>query len=374
MNRRPSQSRSGYDSFSPQHTAHFRADQPDGDFFDPKPPKSLRRRVLLILLALILAILLINVAVNQFVRVERVTVPIRKMDAAFEGYTLLHISDLKGLLFGKDQQFIRFALRDAQFDAVVMTGDMVSSRGNAQPLYELIEVLRELNPDAPLYMIPGDRDPLPASMSYATGGSPFAPWILGAQQRGAQLLNSPQLIERDGHALWLTTSALLSLDLDTMQEQFERQYLDVLDSQDENEVDLAKYNLQWLSETRAAREAMTEDDVYISLTHVPPSEDELQNAYTGTLSERLHLVLCGHYEGGLIRLPFVGALFIPSQNLPNYGILPGPQTYCGLSKVGKTYLYVSPGLGDNDGIYPPLFFRFCNPPTVSLISLTTSRL
>lgn len=37
-----------------------------------------------------------------------------------------------------------------------------------------------------------------------------------------------------------------------MQEQFERQYLDVLDSQDENEVDLAKYNLQWLSETRAA--------------------------------------------------------------------------------------------------------------------------
>ena len=109
-------------------------------------------------------------------------------------------------------------------------------------------------------MIPGDRDPLPASMSYATGGSPFAPWILGAQQRGAQLLNSPQLIERDGHALWLTTSALLSLDLDTMQEQFERQYLDVLDSQDENEVDLAKYNLQWLSETRAAREAMTEDD------------------------------------------------------------------------------------------------------------------
>lgn len=66
-----------------------------------------------------------------------------------------------------------------------------------------------------------------------------------------------------------------------MQEQFERQYLDVLDSQDENEVDLAKYNLQWLSETRAAREAMTEDDVYISLTHVPPSEDELQNAYTG---------------------------------------------------------------------------------------------
>ena len=374
MNRRPSQSRSGYDSFSPQHTAHFRADQPDGDFFDPTPRKPLRRRVLLTLLALILIMLLVNVVVNQFVRIERVTVPVRQMDSVFEGYTLLHISDLKGLFFGKDQQFIRFALRDAQFDAVVMTGDMISSRGNAQPLYSLLEVLHELNPDAPIYMIAGDRDPLPASMSYATGGSPFAPWILGAQQRGAQLLSSPQLIERDGHALWLTTSALLSLDLDTMQQQFELQYLDVQDSQDENEVELAKYNLQWLTETRTAREKMTEDDVYISLTHVPPSEYELENAYTGTLSERLHLVLCGHYEGGLIRLPFIGALFIPSQNLPNYGILPGAQTYYGLSKVGKTYLYVSPGLGDNDGLYPPLFFRLFNPPTVSLISLTTSRL
>ena len=76
----------------------------------------------------------------------------------------------------------------------------------------------------------------------------------------------------------------------------------------------------------------------------------------------------------LSTIPFVGALFSPSQNLPNYGILPGPQTYCGLSKVGKTYLYVSPGLGDNDGLYPPPFFRFFNPPTISLIFLTTSRL
>lgn len=41
--------------------------------------------------------------------------------------------------------------------------------------------------------------------------------------------------------------------------------------------------------------------------------------------------------------------------------LPGPQTYMRLSKVGKTYLYVSPGLGDNDGLYPPPFFRFFNP-------------
>ena len=374
MNRRPSQSRSGFDSFSPQHTAHFKAAQPGDEFFEPKPRAPLGRRILLLLLILLLAALAVNLAVNQFVQISRVTVPIRRMDSAFEGYTLLQISDLKGATFGADQSFIRFALQNEDFDAVVLTGDMVSSHGNAQPLYALIEMLHELKPNAPIYMIPGDKDPLPASMGYATGGSPFAPWVLGTKQRGGQLLSSPVRIERDGHVLWLTTSALLSLDLDAMQEQFERQYLDALADGDENAIELTTYNLQWLAETRDARAQMADEDVYIALTHVPPADEELEGAYAGSLRGRLHLVLCGHYQGGLVRLPFIGALFIPSQNLPLYGLLPGQHTYYGLTKKGSTYLYVSPGLGGNDGLYPLPFFRFFNPPMVSLISLTTSSL
>ena len=374
MNRRPSQSRSGFDSFSPQHTAHFKAAQPGDEFFEPKPRAPLGRRILLLLLILLLAALAVNLAVNQFVQISRVTVPIRRMDSAFEGYTLLQISDLKGATFGADQSFIRFALQNEDFDAVVLTGDMVSSHGNAQPLYALIEMLHELKPNAPIYMIPGDKDPLPASMGYATGGSPFAPWVLGTKQRGGQLLSSPVRIERNGHVLWLTTSALLSLDLDTMQEQFERQYLDALADGDQNAIELTTYNLQWLAETRDARAQMADEDVYIALTHVPPADEELEGAYAGSLRGRLHLVLCGHYQGGLVRLPFIGALFIPSQNLPLYGLLPGQNTYYGLTKKGSTYLYVSPGLGGNDGLYPLPFFRFFNPPMVSLISLTTSSL
>lgn len=374
MNRRPSQSRSGFDSFSPQHTAHFKAAQPGDDFFESRPRAPLGRRVLVFLLLLLLAALAANLAINQFIQVVRVTVPIRKMDSALEGYTLLHISDLKGASYGANQSRIRFALQKEDFDAVVLTGDMVSSRGNAQPLYTLIEMLHELKPGVPIYMIPGDKDPLPTSMSYAASGSPFAPWVLGARRRGAQLLSAPVRIERDGHALWLTTSALLSLDMDTMQEQFERQYLDALSGGDENAIELTAYNLQWLVETRDARAQMTDEDVYIALTHVPPADEELEGAYAGSLRGRLHLVLCGHYQGGLVRLPFVGALFIPSQNLPFYGILPGKNTYYGLTKKGGTYLYVSPGLGSNDGLYPLPFFRLFNPPTVSLISLTTSSL
>ena len=71
MNRRPSQSRTGFDSFSPQHTAHFKAAQPGGEFFEPKPRASLGRRLLLALLLMTLIALAVNLAVNQFVQVAR---------------------------------------------------------------------------------------------------------------------------------------------------------------------------------------------------------------------------------------------------------------------------------------------------------------
>ena len=374
MNRRPSHSRSGYDSFSPRHTAHFSAYQPDDRFFEPKRRGRPGLFFLSILALLLLLLLLVNLGVNQFVHVAHVTAPIRGMHEAFDGYTILHISDLKGARFGPDQKLFELALQKEHFDAVALTGDMVSSKGNAQPLYALIEVLRRLNRDAPIYFIPGDRDPVPTSMDYATSGSPFAPWVLGAQQRGAKLLNAPICIEQEEQSIWLTTSALLNLDLDTTQRQFEEQFLGALSSGDENEIELAKYNLSWLDATRTARKEMDKDDVYISLTHVPPTKEELTRAPEGSLSARVHLVLCGHYLGGLMRLPVIGPIFIPSQTLPLYGLFPGPNLYSGLSREGRTYVYDSPGLGGNDGFYPPFFFRLANPPTVSLISLTPSSL
>ena len=371
MNRRPSKSRSGYDAFSPEHTSHFTASAPDHRFFEPRRRSRPGRRILLLIVLSLVLILVPNFVVNRFVHVSRVSVPIRGLTEAFEGYTILHVSDLKGALFGSDQRLVRFALRDASFDAVVMTGDMVSSRGNAQPLYALIEVLRELNPDAPIYFIAGDDDPEPVSMDYAPGGSPFAPWVLGARQRGAQLLSAPVGIEREGQTLWLTTSSQLSLDIDAMQGQFELRYLNAQAGGDENEIELAAYNLGWLEQTRIARAAMRDTDAIIAVTHVPPSDEEILRS-SGTPYERVSLVLCGHDLGGLIRLPVAGPVFVPSQSLPRYGLFPGANTVSGLRRAERTWVYTSPGLGSGDAHYPSLFFRLFNPPTVTLISLTPS--
>ncbi len=364
MNRRPSQSRSGYDAFSSRSAAHFTAATPGNDFFDARRKKPLHLRLALYFFLFIIAVFAANLAVNQFVHVHRVQVSITGLSEDFDGYTLLHISDLKGKSFGSDQSRFASALSRKDFDAVVITGDMISELGNAQPFYALIDQLRMHHPEVPIYFISGDSDPSVTGESYFTGGSPFAPWVLGAQQRGAQLLSAPIAIQQEDQTLWLTTSSLLNLDLDTMQGQFELQYLAALSSGDENAIELGAYNLAWLEETRAARKAMTDKDAVIALMHAPPTSDDLQDA--------IDLILCGHSLGGLIRLPFIGPVFMPSPALPRYGLFPGPAINAGLSRQGKTQVYVSSGLGPHTNEYPAFFFRLFNPPSVSLITLTPS--
>lgn len=371
MNRRPNKSRTGYDSFSARHTSRFQASTPDTHFFDTRKKKPAGLYVFAALLVLAAALLVLNLTGNFFVRVIRVSVPVRGLSADLDGYTLLHISDLKGESFGKDQRRLRLALSDNSYDAVVFTGDMISERGSAQPFYELIDLLKSTKPDIPVYFIPGDSDPEPASMAHATGGSPFAPWVLGAKQRGAQLLSSPQAITRKSGTFWLCTPAQLNLDLDTMQGQFEQQYLRAKRSGDENEIELAAYNLQWLEETRSARAAMQESEGYVALSHVPPSREELSAAADSPLS-RVSVVLCGHYMGGLLRLPLLGPVFVPSQSLPRYGLFPGDGACSGLHREDRTWIYISPGLGASSKDYPPFFFRLFNPPSVTLVTLTPS--
>lgn len=372
MNRRPNQSRNDFDSFSPLHAARFTASSPDAHFFEPRRKKTFASQAALFFLALLFLLLAVNFAVNRFVHVSRVEVPVKGLPEAFEGYTLLHISDLKGTSFGGEQGLFSLALGKSEYDAVVVTGDMVSALGSAAPFYALIDQLRACSPEIPIYFIPGDGDPTPTSMDYAASGSPFAPWVLGAQQRGAQYLSAPLVLEREGHLLYLTTPQYLNLDLDTMQHQYEQQYVRALASGDASELELAAHHLHALEQMRAARKAIRDEDCVVALSHAPLSSTELASAENGSLLARIDLLLCGHYLGGMIRLPFVGPVFIPSQNLPRYGLFPGRDTYVGLSREGTTSTYVSPGLGSGGQDYPFFFFRLFNPPTITLLTLTTS--
>ena len=102
--------------------------------FAPEKQKTGRGGCLLtvlgMLLAVILAGLLLNQAVNSHVALLEERVSVMGMDKTFEGFTVLHISDLHAGPIGSDMELWQSLLKGKAFQAVVMTGDMVGSDGN----------------------------------------------------------------------------------------------------------------------------------------------------------------------------------------------------------------------------------------------------
>ncbi len=372
MNRRPSKSRREFDAFSEENIRPFSASLPDAHFFDSQRKRSPFHMLFIILAVLIGITFIVNTVLNHFFFIHSIEIPITGLSQDFDGFRILQISDLKGKRFGKEQSRFRSALARTGFDAVLFTGDMVSDYGNAEPFYELLTVLHELNAEAPVYFIAGDSDPDPASMSYASGGSPFAPWVLGARQRHATYLSSPQCIERNGQRLWFLSLTSATLDVTQLLPLYEKRLLTAKAGKDENEIELAEFQLKSIQDSAAMRNSLRDDDVTIVLTHVPNTEIRRISSVPFPYTYPINILFYGHTLGGLLRLPGIGPVFIPNETLPRYGLFPGTSLIEHPRKVEQTWIIPSNGLGDKDPMYPPFFFRLFNPPSINLLTLTTS--
>ena len=368
MNRRPSRSL----PLSSQHSCRYRTTS--ADTFYPTAQRKRRRFsfYFAVLLSVLAVLLLFNTAINRFVFVRHVGIPVAHLPASIDGVTLLQISDLKGAEFGTGQKGIASHLKGKRVDAVVLTGDMVSPQGNAEPFYDLLDSLREVLPEVPIWFISGDGDPEPVSVKYWAEGSCFASWVLGAVRHGARLLQAPVRLNQEGPGIWLIPGSDLSLDLSLEQERFHQLQYDALASGDEILNELARFHLAGLSGLETAQKEIKPEDLCVALLHAEdPGITEQFFEAAGSEIYGIDAVLSGHWLGGLIHIPCVGPLFIPSVNLPNSGLLPG-NGYDGLSRKGSIWHYVSSGLGSRDQKYPSFFFRLANPPSVSLIQFYSS--
>ncbi|MGZ8797202.1 MAG: metallophosphoesterase [Thermoanaerobaculia bacterium] len=86
----------------------------------------------------------------------------------------------------------------------------------------------------------------------------------------------------------------------------------------------------------------------IGVTHHPDLIDQVDD-------RRIDLLVCGHTHGGQIRLPFFGALVVPSKHEFRYA--------AGFHRVGEVLMYVSRGIG----AIPPI--RILCPPEVATFTL-----
>jgi predicted MPP superfamily phosphohydrolase len=91
----------------------------------------------------------------------------------------------------------------------------------------------------------------------------------------------------------------------------------------------------------------------IGLSHHPDIVDLLAE-------RRIDLLVCGHTHGGQIRLPFFGALVVPSKHEGRYA--------AGFHRVGRVLMYVSRGIGS----IPPLRI-LCKPEVATFVLRRNAR-
>lgn len=316
-----------------------------------------------------------NLAINQRVELQQEKVPLMGLDKAYEGFAVLHITDLQAGELGADADLWRKLLYGKSFQAVVLGGDMVGASGQYEPMLQLINTLKQIKKDVPIYFIAGDEDP-PAVISTPQGTpEALAAWVRAAQQKGAVYLDAPVMQQVGKGRVWFVPEYLYDVDAAGMVGSLtqQKQAMEALGQQYEA-AGGATYRalccrLDAMQRTVEAQKAMLSTDVQIAVNHAP-----LEIGYIRTGLEwanqkqvlnfrNISLLLCGHLCGGQWRLPGVGAVYVPGR-----GWFPGDTGISGMQRLNSINQYVSPGLGAS-ATYP-LKGRLFNAPAVGLLKLT----
>lgn len=302
---------------------------------------------------LFLAIAVYTVYDNSRIAVVEQAIEIEDLPDAFDGFTILQVTDLHERRFGPGQQRLLDVIADCDYDIIAFTGDMLNRRTqDADPFWELLDGLDE---DAKIFFTRGNTDP----PDFDFGSGERLEFGRELRERGVNLLDEPQPIRRESHTLWITELQFFGRINARMRSA--RWALDA--AGEDHDVDRARATWdRWQSISRFWR-TVDPADIKIALTHFPVNPRIL--GYSPHDLPDYDLILAGHYHGGQIRVPFYGALYIPDAM---DGWLPPQEMVNGLLERGRHRQYVSRGLGKSDR-FLLLSFRLFNTPEVNLITL-----
>ncbi len=267
-----------------------------------------RIKWILLFCGLTLAILvLIGLLGSVSLTIKNHVVTDSDLPSAFSGFRIAHISDLHNAEFGQNNETLLKAIREAEPDIIVVTGDLIDSRQtdvdiSASFMEQAVKI-------APCYYVYGNHE--------TRRPNEYAQLRNRMKDCGVTILEDKTvLLHRGDEAIQIAGL-----------------------------MDYSKLSDIYVS-------YLFEPGYYtLLLTHRPEHFD----VYTRSGAD---LVLAGHAHGGQIRLPLIGALYAPGQGLfPSYAD--------GLHSAGSTTMVVSSGLGNS--LLP---FRFYCPPELVIIELT----
>ena len=234
----------------------------------------------------------------------------------FDGYIIVHLSDLHGHEYGEGNSDLLARVREQRPDLIVITGDLIDQEGQLQMVPALA---RGLSAAAPTYYVTGNHE-----WSLGTARVKELKNLL-AQCGVTVLTNQYKIVERNGARL-----VLAGVD------------------------DPNGYADQKSPETLYTQIGREAPGLFtVLLAH---RNDRFgQYAAAGYDFE-----MSGHAHGGIVRLPFVGGLMGTDRQL-------FPEWTSGLYTLGDSTLFVSRGLGNNT--VPFQGFRIFNRPELAVVTL-----
>jgi uncharacterized protein len=238
--------------------------------------------------------------------------------------TILHISDMH--MLAADRRKSAFLASLARPDVCVVTGDILGEPGAVDAC---VDALRSTRGRLASYFVMGSNDYFaPRPLNY------LSYFRRRRKHRTAQRSRSDDLrarLEADGWIYLANRKTSLS---------HEGMAVEVMGLDDPH---IERHDLR-------VAPRQSPDLLGLAVVHSPDPVPEL--AALG-----YDLILCGHTHGGQVRMPFVGAL-VTNSTIPT-------RLCMGLSRFGRSYLHVSPGLGTSK--YAP--FRFLCRPEATVLEL-----
>ncbi len=236
-------------------------------------------RKMLIFTLIIIVLIVFSIWQNNDIVVSKTNYQNKKVPNAFDGYTIVQISDLHNKTFGKNQNKLINEIQAISPDIIVITGDLIDRR--KFHLEKAMLFINRAKNIAPIYYVPGNHEAW--SNQYPT-------------------------IRKD-----LIEANVNVLDSGKMTINRNDSAIDIIGVSDPA---FLTANYSEATNTSQIEECLSlcsdENSFQILLSHRP----ELLSLYA---RYKMDLVFTGHAHGGQIRLPFMDGLIAPNQGFfPQY--------------------------------------------------------
>lgn len=291
--------------------------------------------ILIILLAIfITAFILYVIADNYNVKIKYTDVYLDNLPVEFNNYTILQMTDLHSKEFGK---ILYNKINNINYDMIAFTGDMMNNKD--YNMKSFVNLINNINNKELMIYADGNNGP----KTYDEENNKVTDFGLKVESLGCTLLKDTYCLEKGNSKVWLS-----NFDIATNMFCYRKKY--------------------YYEDKFKQKFSHIASSVSIGIGHEPVNKDVLKIISSNKIKNyKYDLIIAGHYHGGQIRIPFYGALIIPTKSAKD-SIFPDQDIVSGLYTSENVSQYISTGLGASKRV-PFLNFRLFNTPQIDVIRL-----